>query len=339
MQHVVVVGLGTMGSVHANAFARMENVELLGVVDRNEHKISSYASELNTRGFLSLDSAFENLGEKVDVVSVCLPTDDHITFVKQAADAGVHVICEKPIARSTEKARELIDYCNTRGVQLFVGHVVRFFQEYVKAKEVIDSDKIGRVSVVRTRRGGSFPIVPSDWYSDYMRSGGVIMDTIVHDFDYLRWCFGEVERVYAKNIAGTTGINQWKRDYALVTLRFTNGIIAHVEGTWAHRQFATSFEFAGTDGVITYDGTKEKAVVTEHAEQSNRAGANVAVPESPLKLSPYDQELRHFIDCIENAETPVVTAEDAYKAVEIACAALRSIEEGKSVELKGGEIR
>ncbi|WP_307190125.1 Gfo/Idh/MocA family oxidoreductase [Geomicrobium sp. JCM 19039] len=123
-----------------------------------------------------------------------------------------------------------------------------------------------------------------------------------------------------------------------MTLRFSSGVIAHVEGTWAHRQFSTAFEFSGTDGVIDYDSQKQKAVMTE-IHQTEGSGAGVAVPESPLQLSPYDRELRHFISCIETGSEPVVTAEDAYEAVVISHAALASIADGDVVEITAEGVK
>jgi predicted dehydrogenase len=326
MIRVVVVGLGTMGLTHINGFARMKDVELAGVVDTNQILAKEIGEKYDTQGFTDLQEASAALEGGIDVVSICLPTHMHVKMVKKAADIGAHVICEKPLARSLNDAREIIEYCHEKNVRLFVGHVVRFFPEYVKVKELLEQGKIGKVGVVRTSRGGAFPRASEDWYANYDISGGLILDMIIHDFDFLRWCFGEVEHVYAKSIAGVKGRNELHKDYALVTLRFKNGVIAHVEGTWAHQRFSTSFEFAGKDGIITYNSEKEKPVITEIAAETGGKNPGVSVPESPLLLSPYDRELQHFISCIKTGEEPIVSSEDAFKAVEIALAAMESIE-------------
>ncbi|WP_059103012.1 Gfo/Idh/MocA family protein [Shouchella shacheensis] len=339
MVRVLVVGLGTMGSTHAASFAAMENVQLMGVVDKNAKLVNTLAKKLDTKGFASFEEAASYLEGQIDVVSVCLPTNQHATYVKKAADIGADVICEKPLARQLGEAREMMDYCKKKGSKLFVGHVVRFFPEYVKAKAVMEEGKVGEVAVARTMRGGPFPRASENWYANYDSSGGLILDMIIHDFDFLRWTFGDVERVYAKNLAGTTGENEAMKDYALVTLRFKSGVIAHVEGSWAHKQFHTSFEFAGKDGVISYSSAKEKPVVTERIAEEGEASGGVSVPESPLAQSPYDRELHHFMDCIQTGKEPVVTAEDAYKAMEIALAALQSIEEKRPVSLEAQTIQ
>jgi predicted dehydrogenase len=267
--------------------------------------------------------------DKIEIVDICLPTYLHKDFVKKVADLGKHIICEKPLARSLVDAREMIDYCKEKNVQLFVGHVLRFFPEYVRAKELVDSEKLGPIGVVRTSRGGIFPTGWNDWYADYQKSGGLTLDMVIHDFDFLRWCFGEVERVYAKGLLG----REFSRlDYSLVTLRFKNGVIAHVEGTWAHEGFAMKFEIAGKEGIVDFDSSKTKPLLTV-SRKKELGISGVAVPESPLKENPYYLELMHFLECIESGNSALVTAEDAYKAMEISLAALLSIETGKPVTL------
>src|SRR5690606_1641868 len=124
-------------------------------------------------------------------------------------------------------------------------------------------------------------------------------------------------------------------DYALVTLVFQSGVIAHLEGTWAHQTFSTGFEIAGRSGIIEYDSLREYAVLLFSRDENDRSGG-VQLPESPLKQSPYYTELEHFIDCLITGETPIVTAYDAYKAVELANAALESLKTRKPVMLNEG---
>ncbi|RDW21426.1 gfo/Idh/MocA family oxidoreductase [Oceanobacillus arenosus] len=329
MLNTLVIGAGTMGSTHAAAYVKMEDVTLVGIVDTNLAKARDLAEKLGTKAFQTYEEAVGNL-MSIDVVSVCVPTPVHKEYVMKAADENRHVICEKPLARSLSDARDMIHYCQDKGVKLFVGHVVRFFPEYVRAKQVVDEGKIGNPAVIRTTRGGGFPIASNDWYSDFNSSGGLVLDMIIHDFDFLRWCFGEVERVYAKS--SRTRVFE-KLEYALVTLRFESGAIAHVEGTWAHQGFSTRFEIAGKEGIIEYDSAKVAPVVASKKESVSSGG--VAVPESPMKNNPYFTELQHFINCINTDTKPIVSAEDAYKAMEISLAALESIETGKAVVLQG----
>jgi predicted dehydrogenase len=337
MKRILLLGAGTMGSVHARSYQQLDSVQIAGIVDLDVEKARKLAEPCGAAVFASIEEALSGLAGRIDVVDVCLPTPLHADAVTRAADAGCHVICEKPLAGSVAEAERLIRHCRARGVRLFVGHVVRFFPEYERAKKLLDSGKIGPVGVARAGRRGSFPRGAQGWYADFGQSGGVVLDLMIHDFDFLRWCFGDVERVYAKGLAGSgrSGL-----DYALATLRFASGTIAHVEGSWAHETFSTQFELAGKTGVIDYDSQKSKPVVVVGRKlQGEVGGLGVAVPESPLTETPYLRELKHFIGCIEQGAEPIVTAEDALEAVRIAAAAQQSIATGKPVSLNGGEAK
>jgi predicted dehydrogenase len=173
----------------------------------------------------------------------------------------------------------------------------------------------------------------NDWYAQPELSGGCILDLIIHDFDWLRWTFGEVERVFAKGLVKT---QLPAFDYALVTLRFESGAIAHVEGTWADPGgFKVTLEIAGDEGLLEYNfnqptGAPFKAAL--NVEDGPRAA--VAIPESPTNANPYQLELAHFLDSVEAGVTPSITPQDGRASVQIALAALESIETGQAVTLK-----
>ncbi|WP_082235346.1 Gfo/Idh/MocA family protein [Halobacillus massiliensis] len=328
MKNILLIGAGTMGTVHAQTYQSIKDANLVGIVDFRKEKANELAKASETQAFYSLEDAVEEL-EQIDLIDICLPTHLHKEYVQKAADLGVHVCCEKPLALTLEEADEMMNYCDEKGVRLFVGHVVRFFPEYVQAKEKVEQGVIGKPAVVRTSRGGVFPTGWTDWYADFNKSGGLLLDLVIHDFDYLRWCFGEVERVFAKNLSSRRND---RNDYSLVTLRFNNGIIAHVEGTWAHEGFSSKFEFAGTKGIIDYDSSEVspvRAVKKSPVQQTS----GVVVPESPLKATPFYKELSHFIECLEKDQEPIVTPQDGYKAMEIAFAAKKSAETGEPVYL------
>ena len=138
----------------------------------------------------------------VDVIDICTPTHLHHEMVLQAAAAGKHIICEKPLARTVTQAQEMIRVCRNAGVRLFVAHVVRFFPEYALAKAQVQAGKVGKPAVVRLSRGSYRPKKPSgNWFLDIEKSGGMMLDLMIHDFDYARWISGEVESVFAKNVS------------------------------------------------------------------------------------------------------------------------------------------
>lgn len=326
MIQVLILGAGTMGRAHAAAYHSMPEVRLAGIADIQPGKAAEVAEQYATKAFSSYEEAKEALG-KIDVVDICLPTPLHKSYVVRAADEGSHVICEKPLARTLEDAVFMKDYCRERNVRLFPAHVLRFFPEYVRAKALLEKGAIGEPAVVRASRGGSYPIGWNHWYNNFEASGGVTLDAMIHDLDFLRWCFGDIERVYAKGIHGRV---QAQLDYALVTLRFRNGVIAHVEGTWAHDGFSMSLEMAGTTGVIDYD-SKTDSPLSFRSRRTSDSAPGVTVPESPLEKSPYYRELEHFISCLNSGKEALVTDEDGIEAVRIALAALESMKTGQPV--------
>ncbi|MDB4894779.1 MAG: gfo/Idh/MocA family oxidoreductase [Firmicutes bacterium] len=321
---VAVIGAGTMGTVHSEAYADMPGTQIAGIVDIRLAAAQSLAARTQTNAYDSFDALLAH--EQPDVIDICVPTYRHRAYTEQAAHAGKHVICEKPMARTLADARAMLNVCESADVRLFLAHVVRFFPEYSRATRSVQKGAVGKPGVIRTTRAGGHPTAWEDWYASYARSGGVIMDLLIHDFDWLRATFGEVERIFARSLRGR---DTQRLDYALVTLRFATGAIAHVEGSWAHRGgFHTSIEIAGTVGMIEHD-SRQSAPIRVHTESREQGQAGVAVPESPLAQSPYYLELENFMNCIRTNTQPIVTAEDGYKALEIAAAANLSAATGR----------
>ena len=323
---VGILGAGTMGSMHANCYAQLPDVEVVAIADKRTDLARKVAEPLGAQVYEEADELIEKAD--VDIVDVCLPTPMHKEFVVKAARAGKHVFCEKPLALTIEDGEEMINECEKAGVKFMVGHVLRYFHEYVAIKKQIDAGAIGKPAVVRASRCASQPLGWQDWYRKREMSGGVCLDLIIHDFDFLRWCFGDVERVYAK---GTT-FTDIPVEYALVTLRFKNGVIAHVEGSWAHSGFFTTFEAAGTDGLLYFD-SRTASPIRIFVRRKGEEKAAVEVPESPVNESPYLREIRHFVECVAQDKEPEITGRDALEAIRIAIAALDSMKTGKPVTL------
>jgi UDP-N-acetylglucosamine 3-dehydrogenase len=323
---VGLVGAGFMGGVHLDAYAGIPEVEVVGVADARVESAVAGAKIVGARPYASYEELIA--AEDVEVVDVCLPTALHRDLAVRAAGEGRHVILEKPIARTMEDAQQILDAFSADGPRLFVGHVVRFFPEYVGIKQKIDAGDLGTVGVVRTSRRSPFLLGWNDWYADWRVSGGVLMDLVIHDFDYLRWTLGEVERVYARGMLG----REYNRlDYVLATLRFQSGAIAHVEGHWGYPgPFNYSIEVAGSHALLTVDST-------EPASLKLISGAPEEGPDLASGKSPYEKELEHFIRCIATGDEPIVEARDAREALRIGLAATESVLRGEPVTLGGRE--
>jgi UDP-N-acetylglucosamine 3-dehydrogenase len=321
---VGVIGAGFIGAIHLDAYANMPEVEVLGVADTRPETAAAGAAIVGAHAYPSYEELVA--AEEVDIVDVCLPTAYHRELALKAARAGKHVILEKPIARTLEDAQAIVEAFSDTHQRLFVGHVVRFFPEYQRIKAMVDEGDLGTVGIVRTSRRSPFLRGWNDWYADWRMSGGVLLDMLIHDFDFLRWTLGEVERLYARGVAG----REYNRlDYALVTLRFAGGAIAHVEGHWGYPgPFNYSIEVAGSRALVVADSTQPGSV--------QLLGGAAGAGESPDFLtgkSPFQTELEHFIHCIATGEESLVEPEDAYEALRIGLAATESVVSGKPVRL------
>lgn len=322
---VAILGCGALGQVHANSFSKLKGIEITGVCDQKSESADDLSRITGAPAFYSFQQMLAEA--EFDAISITLPTYLHKEYTLLAAKARKHVICEKPIALTLEDAEEMIAACEENGVRLFIGQVVRFFPDYVSMKHSLDHGDIGRACVAHASRVGPHPGSRSNWYNDSDLSGGVIVDLMIHDLDFLRWSMGEIRTVY------TLYSKTDQLEYALVTLQFENGAVANVEASWGvPGPFHTKAEIAGSGGIVIADSQKSSPLrIQKHADSAN--SSNIAVPRSPLFRTPYDLEIEHFVDCIRNGAGPIVTAQDAYKALEIALAARESAHTGKAVHL------
>ncbi len=322
---VAIIGAGVMGNTHARHWGRVPGAEIVGALD-----LSLDAAQAVGPAFTDWNTLLSEA--KPDIVDVCTPTPLHREYVERAAAAGKAIFVEKPLARTLEDCDAMLAAVERTGVPAMSGHVVRFFPEYAAAKRLVDAGGVGTPAAVRTARMGGMPTW-SVWYADPAQSGGVALDLILHDFDWLRWTFGPVSRVYTQGLMGRTEL-AGRLDYALVTLRFVAGAVAHITGSWAHPTgFRTTFEIAGDGGLIEHDSARSAPLTA--SLRGGEGGGSVAVPESPLAEGedPYYLELAAFVSALENSEPPPVTLHDGREATRIGLAALESIETGKVVQL------
>jgi len=326
---VAIVGCGGLGNVHASAYAKIAGVTVVGVYDTETANMLQMAERIGAKPYSSYEEMLEQSG--CEAVSVTVPSYLHKEMTCKAAQAGKHVICEKPMALNLEDAAEMLRVCEQNSVHLYIGHVVRFFPEYVQMKEQVASQALGRIGVAHLKRIGGHPGHARNWYTYDSLSGGVVLDLMVHDLDFLRWSLGEVRSVY--------GVRKRKEDvdHALATLIFESGAVANVEAYWGYPgPFTTAADIAGSGGVIRSDSSKSGSLHIRKAASAGATGPFVEVPNSPVFNSPYELEIRHFLDCIQNNSKPVVTAHDAYKAMEIGLAVMESSQSGQAILLNHG---
>lgn len=332
MLKVGIIGVGTMGQFHSNAYSKIADVIIAGYADPRLDATQALAKLYNAKVANNVDELISD--PKIDIIDICTPTPFHKEFTIKAAKAGKHVFCEKPIARTIPDAEEMVISANKAGVKFMVGQVLRFFPEFATAKQLIDQGKIGEPGIARLSRLSYFPLGANDWMANIEYSGGAILETIIHDFDWLNWCFGEPNRVFAQGLVYQPVYHQNRIDYALVIIRYKNGVIAHVEGSWAQPRgyFSAKLEVTGTKGQIDFS-MEDSVAVNIAVRKEQQEIAKVKVPESPLVEDPYTAEIRHFVECIKNDKEPAVTGKDAINALKVCLAALESIKTGQPVNL------
>ncbi|QGN35268.1 gfo/Idh/MocA family oxidoreductase [Microlunatus sp. Gsoil 973] len=273
--------------------------------------------------------SFEELASQVDVIDVCTPTPCHRQYIEAAAAAGKHVLSEKPLGRTAADARAAIDACSAAGVQLYPGHVVRFFSEYETMHREVVAGTIGEVAVQRFTRGGTRP--DKAWYHDDEQSGGIILDQMIHDLDFARWNAGEVSTAFARLSKNGEGLDAVVN--AQVVLTHVGGAISYVGGIWARpgTTFRTTFEIVGTTGFLRHDSTQYKPVVIDGGLADD---SGTGLLPATHGVSPFATEIAEFARAFAGGPQPRVTAEDGYAATVIAEAAIESLETGRPVHLE-----
>ena len=327
---VGIVGAGSMGTTHAAGWDETP-AEIVGFVAETSREADGLAKRYNAKVYPSLDAMLAD----VEVVDICSPTHLHYEMVLKAAAGGKHIICEKPLARTTDQAQEMVTACRKAGVQLLVAHVVRFFPEYALARSAVAEGHIGKPAVIRLHRGSYRPKKPAgNWFLDEEKSGGILMDLMIHDYDYARWVAGEVETVSARRVTETHP--DAPIDYGLVILSHRSGALSHIAGAWAYPPptFRTHLEIAGDRGLIEFDSDGTAPIRNLILKSGGSDAPDVAVPSSPVSESPYTTQIKEFYRALADGKPARVSATDGLIAVQIAEAALQSARTGQPVRLQ-----
>jgi predicted dehydrogenase len=274
-------------------------------------------------------ATLDQLLAEVDVVDVCTPTPTHPELVLAAAAAGRHVLCEKPLALEGATAESMVQACAAAGVQLYPGHVVRYFAEYAALARAVAAGAIGTPAVLRFHRCGARP--RAAWFADPALSGGIIMDQMIHDLDFARWLGGEVESVHARLSDSAPGGSDGVVS-AHVTARHRGGALSSLTGTWARpgTRFRYGFHAAGTDGLLSYDSAADPSLLTD----TGATDGGGLLPVVAMLESPFVTEIREFAAAFAGGPAPRVSAADGVAAVRLAEAANASLATGGPVAVE-----
>ena len=313
-----VIGTGFAGSTHARACTGLPGARLTAIAAATVAEAEPLARELGAR--VAPDAAALCTSDDVDLVVVASPTHLHAEHVIAAAKAGKSVFCEKPIARTVDDAHAMVRACAEAGIQLAIGHVVRHFPEYRRAKELLDAGALGRPAVATLTRGTLSVGAARGWYLDATKSGGVVLDLMLHDLDTVRWWFGEPSRVYGKRLADGGAL-----DYALATLRYDDRPIVQLEASWAeHAGFRTTFEIRGDRGMLVHDSR----AAAPFSVQSPAGGDAAVIPAPTLRETPYRRQLRDLVERLASGEPPLVDGREGLRSLALGLAVIESAERG-----------
>jgi UDP-N-acetylglucosamine 3-dehydrogenase len=290
-----VVGVGMMGQHHARIYSKLD-CELVGVVDKN----LELAKRIGTRYQTHYFEDYKKLMDKVNVVSIAVPTSLHKQVAIDFIRNGVHCLVEKPIAATIKEAREMVSEAHEHNVKLMVGHIERFNPAVLKLKEIIEKGELGNLILISTRRVGPFV--------SRIRDVGIIIDSATHDIDVARYFIGrEPLKVFAKS----GRIKHEKEDYAIIVLDFGN-VAASIEVNWFTPHKVRSLVATGTGGIAYLDYIKQKLEVYT----SEKKIVPYIEKEEPLKL-----EIEHFLDCVKKDKEPLVDGWEGLRVLKIALAA------------------
>lgn len=338
--NVGIVGLGFMAATHIKAYQKISGTRIAGLcnpsgrnLDGDFSKVSGNVGDqqplkLNMKGVKACRDIRELLRDPdIHLIDICAPTTAHPELAIAALKAGKHVICEKPLARTSAQARKIADAAARAKGWFMPAMCVRFWPEYAWVRDAIVYRTYGRTLAARFRRVAEPPAWGQKFFFDGKLSGGALLDLHIHDTDFVQYCFGRPRSVYANGYNRFSGAI----DHVVTQYRFDSEVIVHAEGAWA---MSAGFGFSAGFTV-----NFENATVDFDLARGADALRLFEAGQKPRTIKPggddgYVQELSHMVECIRSGEPPsVVTAEDAVSAVEICEAEERSIKSRKIVDL------
>lgn len=310
---VGVIGVGSLGRHHVRIYSQMPGVELVGVADTNLARAEEIASANHTHAF----DDFEKLFDRVDAVSLAVPTVDHASIGTRLLEQGIDVLVEKPIADSVEHADGLIEAARTHRRVLQVGHVERFNPAVTAARKILKGPKFFEVHRLSLFTPRSLDV-------------DVVLDLMIHDLDIvLSFVEAEVADIRAVGLPILTP----RVDIANVRLEFTNGCVANLTASRVSTEKVRKLRFFQPNDYVSIDYTRQEMLVLNLGRSENGEakidGRRVAAPlEEPLKL-----ELESFVQAVRNRSVPVVTGEEGRRALKVASDIARKIKEHSSIAL------
>lgn len=302
MLKIGLIGCGFMGTMHANCYNALEGVCVTAVADVRPEKAETLAKLSGAKVYA--DGMRLIAEADVDAIDICLPTYLHASHAEAAMRKVKNVFIEKPVTLTAEESERLLEVQKETGAGVQVGQVIRFWDEYVWLKGLIDSEKYGKVKNAMFRRLSPRPDWAWEgWVLDAKRSGGALQDLHVHDADFMLYAFGEPKKFETVRAHGGD-----ENSYVMTVCDYGDFAVS-LEGSWDfpsdypfEMYFRVKFERAvaeySHEGLKLYaDGTCCE-VTLEKKQLSVSGGGNIS------DLGGYYNELEYFTDCLKAGKTP-----------------------------------
>lgn len=342
--NVGIVGLGFMAATHVKAYRQIPEARIHAVCNPSgrclDGDLTKVGGNINANDPVRLDMTqikgtreFADLlnDPQIDLIDICTPTLQHPEMFAAALRAGKHVICEKPLARDSKLAGEMVANARSaegRRVFSMPAMCLRFWPEWAWLKQAIANNTYGKVLSARFRRMAEPPHWGQKHFAQGSSSGGALLDLHIHDIDFIQYCFGMPKRVFATGYSKYTGAI----DHVVAQFDVASGAIVHAEGSWAmapgfgfHMSYTVNFENATADYDIVRAPTDMLKLFRpgQPAEVIKCSGADG-----------YVQELQHIFDAIRSGVAPsVVTMNDGLAAIQICEAEEKSIQSKSPVQI------
>jgi len=338
----LIAGLGSIGRRHLRNLIALGEKDIVLLRTRKatlpDDELAGYPVETD------LDEALRN--HKLDAVIVANPTSMHLDVAIPAAQTGCAILLEKPVSHSLDRLDALQDAAQKSGSKILVGFQFRYHPTLNKARDLIQSNALGRILTVHAHWGEYLP----QWHpwEDYRQSyaaradlGGGVVVTLTHPLDYLRYLLGNVESLWSFN--GHISLLEINvEDVAEIGLKFANGAVGGVHVNYFQRPPVHRLEIVGTNGTLRWDNADG---ILQFFRMPAAFGSFSDNPPAPVmeSFSPPDgfernqlfvAQARHFIEIVRGEKEPVCRLEDGVMALRLALAAYKSQESGRIVKME-----
>lgn len=337
---VGVIGSGFIAHIHTDGFKHVHNGEVVAVASKTPGKAAAFAK---ARGIPDAYEDYRRILERkdIDAITVGVPNYLHEEIVVAAAQAGKHIMCEKPFARTIEEAQRMLAAVKQAGVKLVYGEMLCFAPKYVRAKRLVQEGALGDVFLVKQSEEHDGPHSPWFWNVE-QSGGGVLLDMGCHSIEFARWI---LNRPKVKSVTATMGtfVHQDKtlgEDHSVCIIEFENNAMAICENSWAKTGgIEDRCAIYGTKGNTHADLIHGNALITH-----SKVGYGYAVEKADTTVGwtftgfeeewnyGFPQEMQHFVNVVQGKEAPIETGEDGLEVLKIIYAGYQSAGEGRRID-------